>query len=56
MGRKKTVTEGDAILPIIMKISFKQAFKEFCDKNGFSMSKRIKILMQKDMEENYNGK
>ena len=49
MGRKKLSDEKDVVWPVRMKISFKCRFKEYCDKNGFSMNKRVKILMEKDM-------
>jgi predicted DNA-binding protein len=51
MGRKKLSDEKDVVWPIRMKISLQQRFKELCDKNGYSMSKRVKILMEKDINE-----
>lgn len=49
MGRTKINTEKDLVWPIRMKESFKNQFKVFCDKNGYSMNKRVKILMEQDM-------
>ncbi len=49
MGRKKLSDEKDIIWPLRIKVSFRQDFKEFCDKNGYSMSKRIRTLIEKDM-------
>lgn len=43
--------EKDVVWPIRMKQSLKDRFKEYCDKNGFSMNKRIKILIEKDVED-----
>lgn len=51
MNKKSTkTTEKDVIWPIRMKESFKVKFKDFCDKNGYSMNKRVKFLMEKDLE------
>jgi len=50
MGRKKISNEPDVRWPILMKKNFKEQYKNFCDKNGMSMNKRIKLLMEKDME------
>ena len=29
---------------------FKKQYKDFCDENGYTMSKRLTLLMKKDME------
>ena len=42
--------EKDVIWPIRMKKSLKDSFKKHCDKNGYSMNKRIKILIERDVE------
>lgn len=39
----------DIIWPIRIKKIFRDNFREFCDKNGYSMSKRIRTLMEEDM-------
>jgi|688.fasta_scaffold918520_2 hypothetical protein len=41
--------EMDEIFPIRMTKEFKDEFKLFCDKNGYSMSKRIRLIMKEDM-------
>lgn len=50
MSRKKLSDEPDVVWPIRMKSRLKNQFKEYCDKKGFSMAKRIKVLMDKDMK------
>lgn len=50
MGRTKKTTEKDIVWPIRMKESFKKKFKVFCDTNGFSMNKRVKLLMERDID------
>jgi hypothetical protein len=47
---KKTI-EKDCMWPIRMKRDFKNKFKSFCDKHGYSMNKRVKLLMEIDMED-----
>ena len=42
-------TEEDVRWPILMKKSFKEKYKEFCDSKGLSMNKRVKLLMTMDM-------
>jgi len=49
MGRIKLTTEKDIVWPIRMKEGFKKRFKTFCDNNGYSMNKRVKLLMEQDM-------
>lgn len=49
MGRKKITDEKDIIWQLRMKVSFKQKFQEFCDKNGYSISKRMRTLIERDM-------
>ena len=49
MGRKKLSDEPDVRWPILMKQGFKDKYKQFCDSKGFSMNKRVKLLMEKDM-------
>lgn len=42
----------DIIWPIRIKKDFRDDFKKFCDENGYSMSKRIRTLMEMDMNQN----
>lgn len=42
--------EKDVVWPIRMKQSLKDKFKSYCDENGFSMNKRIKILIENDIK------
>ena len=42
--------EKDVILPIRIKRELKNEFKYHCDKNGYSLNKRINILIKKDIE------
>lgn len=50
-GRPKTLKEQNVTWPILMPKSFKENYKIFCDKNAISMNKRIKLLMEKDMND-----
>lgn len=50
MGRTKKSLEKDVIWPIRMKEEFKIKFKIHCDKNGYSMNKRVKLLMEQDIK------
>lgn len=43
-------TDKDCVWPIRMKQSLKNEFKKICDKHGYSMNKRIKILMELDIK------
>ncbi len=36
--------------PVSLKKETKTKFLEYCQKNGFSISKRIQILIQQDIE------
>jgi len=45
----KKEKEKEVVWPIRMSQSLKDEFKNYCDKNGFSMNKRIKILMDQDI-------
>ena len=47
---KEKEKEKDVVWPIRMKQTLKDKFKNHCDKNGFSMNKRIKILIEQDIK------
>ena len=49
MGRTKKSLEKDIVWPIRMKETFKSQFKEHCDKHGYAMSKRVRLLMEQDI-------
>lgn len=49
MKQTKKILEPDVIWPIRMKNGFKVKFKAHCDKYGYSMNKRVKLLMEQDM-------
>lgn len=42
--------EKDVVWPIRMKQSLKDEFKNHCNSKGYSMNKRIKILIEKDIK------
>lgn len=42
--------EKDVILPIRIKRELKDNFKCYCDKKGYSLNKRIIILIKEDIE------
>lgn len=42
--------EKDVVWPIRMKQALKNEFKNHCDKNGFSINKRIKVLIEMDIK------
>ena len=51
MGRPRIDLTGmSEIFPIRMTKEFKNKFKVFCSKNGYSMSKRIRLIMNEDMK------
>lgn len=41
--------ENNVVWPIRMSKEFKLKYKEFCDKHGYAFNKRIKTLMEGDM-------
>jgi len=50
MKTSKLSTVKDVVWPIRMKQTLKDEFKTHCDKQGYSMNKRIKILMELDIK------
>ena len=40
----------DYIFPLRMTKELKKEFKLFCDNNGYSMAKRIRLIMGEDMK------
>lgn len=44
--------QNDVVWPIRMSQELKNRFKTYCDDNGYSMNKLIKILIEKEL----NGK
>jgi len=50
--QNKKTKEKDVIWPIRMKESLKTQFKNTCHKHGYSMSKRIKVLIQEEINKN----
>ncbi len=48
-GRPRMSSEPNVTWPILMKKSFKEKYKMFCDKHAISMNRRVKLLMEKDM-------
>jgi hypothetical protein len=49
MRKPKLQNENQVVWPIRMGESLKNKFKIHCDKNGYSMNKRVKVLMEEDM-------
>ena len=47
---KKIKDDKDVVWPIRMKQNLKNDFKNHCDRNGYSMNKRIKILIEGDIK------
>ena len=50
--KKEILEDRDCIWPIRMKQSLKKEFKSFCDTNGYSMNKKIKIMIEKEIKNN----
>jgi len=46
---------NDVIWSIRMKQSLKDDFKKHCDKNGYSLNKRINILIERDLKNDKNN-
>jgi len=44
----------DIIYPIRLNKKFKIKYLEFCEKNGFTMSSRVRWLMEQDMNRKKN--
>jgi hypothetical protein len=42
----------EVVWPIRMTQEFKDRFKIHCDEHGYSMNKKIKILMEEEMNKN----
>lgn len=40
----------DVVWPIRMSQELKDRFKEYCDDNGYSMNKLVKILIKKEVD------
>ncbi len=40
----------DVVWPIRMKKGLKDKFKDHCDKNGYSMNKRLNILIEREVD------
>ena len=45
----KKENKKEVVWPIRMTQEFKDKFKLFCDKHGYSMNKKIKIIMEEEM-------
>jgi len=57
MGRHRLEkNEMDYIFPLRMTKEFKNEFKVFCDNNGYSMTKRIRLIMGEDIKNKKHGK
>jgi hypothetical protein len=41
--------QKDVVWPIRMSEELKHKFKKHCDKHGFSMNKKIKLLIEKEI-------
>lgn len=46
--------EEEVVWPIRMSKELKNNFKNHCDELGYSMNKRIKILIKKDISDGEN--
>ena len=44
----------DVVWPIRLSQELKNRFKTYCDDNGYSMNKLIKILIEKELNEKTN--
>lgn len=49
MGRPKTGITKRLFFAISINADLKQEYSEFCKKNGYAISKRIKLFIEKDM-------
>lgn len=45
----KEEKQKDVVWPIRMSQELKNQFKSYCDNNGYSMNKLIKILIEKEI-------
>ncbi len=52
----KNKKHTNSIVGIRINKEFKDSYMSFCDKNGYSLSKRIKLFMKKDMNGEINFK
>jgi len=50
MKENKKEINKDVVWPIRMKRSLKDQFKKHCDDSGYSMNKRMKVLIENDIE------
>lgn len=48
-GRPKENKEPMITWPILMPIEFKKKYKTFCESQAISMNRRVRLLMQKDL-------
>ena len=46
----KEQSKKDVVWPIRMSKELKDKFKLHCDKNGFSMNKLIKLLIEREIQ------
>jgi len=46
----KKEKQKDVVWPIRMSQELKDRFKNYCDNNGYSMNKLIKILIEKEIK------
>lgn len=49
MKKENKEENKDVVWPIRMSQELKDVFKVHCDKNGYSMNKLIKILIEKEI-------
>lgn len=49
MKKTEKTISNDVVWPIRMSKLFKTQYKEYCDKHGYAFNKRIKLLMENDI-------
>ena len=47
--RTKLIMKKDVKITIRLDIQVRDNYKEYCNKNGYSLSKRIRTLLKNDM-------
>lgn len=49
-------TQNDEFLHIRLPSELKKQYEKYCDENGYSLSKRIRLLMEKEIKNDGNQK
>lgn len=56
MSKQKNINNKEEYIGIRVDKDFKEKYSKYCDDNCYSLSKRLRFFMEKDIKDNLDSK